>query len=228
MSNLYLVGTVHWDLEGPERLKRFLENKKPSFIGLEASEGLIATRLVERRMNLMFKQAYGGILKVISSALDEEEPVKRNIVAEFQAIQGYEMWTAYEYKQNHPVEIVPFFEDDVFNRISGQAYQPISSSPGTFSDDFLDKIRELTIEQFQEIVTDAYVNPDHTKSMNTLKQVDDILEPGIRELVKMSEGKTMVVPAGNLHFFGSYENNLYDRLADLSPQRIRLIDFDGQ
>ena len=46
MSQIYLVGTHHLDLKGPERLEKFLNFVRPRFIAIECDEE-IAQRKVE-------------------------------------------------------------------------------------------------------------------------------------------------------------------------------------
>lgn len=52
------------------------------------------------------------------------------------------------------------------------------------------------------------------------------MEPKIREIVANGKGGNTLISAGFGHFYGKYENNLYERLRDLNPKRIRLVTVD--
>ena len=251
MSLVYLVGTVHWDLKGPERLRKFLGYIRPGTIGLEASEELIKQRLKDREQikqlleeEKRFNSMIGGLYK----GTGKENPKSgEDLVLQFAAVQGYEFWTSYEHKleENPIVEIVPMHTHEfltrkskeiyskAFNQVSAETGHQFLDQKGEFTKDFCDeistwdpiKLQSWIDENYQDTETTAQIAREDPNHAQFLKDADDAMEQKVRELVEKNDGH-IVIPVGHAHVFTNYENNLYTRLKDLSPTRIRLSDVD--
>ena len=73
-------------------------------------------------------------------------------------------------------------------------------------------------------IREVYQNPEH---LSFVRECDNVMEPKIRSVVSQNNGmSSTVIIAGNNHFFAGYGNNLYERLIDLSPTRVRLPEVD--
>ncbi|MFT4304387.1 MAG: hypothetical protein ACMXYG_07510 [Candidatus Woesearchaeota archaeon] len=242
MSLLYLLGTVHWDMKGPERIKKFLGFVRPTSIGIEASEELINQRLEERQIykRVMEKQkSFDQLMQNFYLALGIEEP-KSNIqlVFDFMVNQGYEIWATYEHKQheNQTANIYPVHNHEVLVRRSKQAWQEAlgeaSFDPNQgFSASFLDELECLDAQKLHDWIENSYSVEDldvykDPHCLELIRECDDAMEPRIRDIVSRNNGGIAVIIAGRAHFFGHYENNLYQRLSDLSPTRVSLPDVD--
>ena len=245
MSLVYLVGANHWDLKGPERLRKFLGFVRPTSIGLEASEELIKQRLSDRqaiKAELEKQKQFDAMMsRLYSAAGKEPQKTEDQIVLDFLATQGYEIWAAYEHKQedNPSVNIYPVHNHKVLSRRSAEVYrkglgEDMIDQQGGFTQQFLREVDEFDPKQLQqwvdscyfdlEKIAEVYKDPNH---LAFVKECDDTMEPRIRSVVAKNNGaRTIVIVAGNNHFFAEYGNNLYERLRDLSPTRVRLPEVD--
>ena len=84
----YLVGTVHMDLKGPERLRKFLGFVRPSSICHEGPKEAIIMVSEKRR--------YG--LETVLKGLNQPDPVLR-LLALLEYAYGYEIWVPHHHLQ---------------------------------------------------------------------------------------------------------------------------------
>jgi hypothetical protein len=245
MSLVYLLGTNHWDLKGPERLRKFLGFVRPTAIGLEASEELIKQGLSDRqyiKAELEKQKQFDKMMDGLYASRGKEAPKdKGQMVFDFLATQGYEMWASYEHQQedNPMVQIYPVHVHEVLARRSAEVYrkglgEENIDSQGGFTQNFLGEVNKMNPAQLQEWVdsnyfdldqiAEVYKDPEH---LAFVRECDDVMEPRIRSVVSQNNGGgATVIVAGNNHFFAGYGNNLYERLSDLSPARVRLPEVD--
>lgn len=245
MSLVYLLGTNHWDLKGPERLRKFLGFVRPTAIGLEASEELIKQRLSDRqyiKAEMEKQKQFDKMMDGLYASRGREAPKdKDQMVLDFLATQGYEMWAPYEHQQeNNPtVQIYPIHVHEVLARRSAEVYrkglgEENIDSQGGFTQNFLGEIDKMDPAQLQEWVDSNYFDLDkiaevydYPEHLAFVRECDDVMEPRIRSVVSQNNGGgATVIVAGNNHFFAGYGNNLYERLSDLSPTRVRLPEVD--
>lgn len=244
MSLVYLVGTNHWDLKGAERLRKLLNFIRPSAIGIEASEELINLRLSERqRINVVIEQRkqLDSMMSRMYGAIGKKEPSQKkdSFTLDFLVAQGYEIWASYEHQQedNLGVLIYPIHDPEFLKRKSIKAYREALGAEainqdGSYTKQFVDKSDENNSEEFQEKIDNSYFDNDRNlykdqDSLTLIQECDDAMEPRIREVVSHNNGTGhVVIVAGSNHFFAEYNNNLYERLKDLSPTRVRLPDVD--
>ncbi|MBW2982070.1 hypothetical protein KY343_04270 [Candidatus Woesearchaeota archaeon] len=239
MSLVYLVGTVHWDLRGPERLRKFLGFVRPTSIGIEASQELIDSRLKFRkrvkakleeirRSEELFSNLYDSL------NLKKPEP-KEDLVLKFLEIQSYEQWVPYEHKQeeNPNVKIYPVHDNGFLSKRSPEVHrkelgEEYIDENGDAKLKFLEDLGKENLEEFQKEIDEAYRNNefDYSKLIDVIKEADDIMEQKIREVVKADPNGIVAVVSGAAHFFSGYGNNLYERLQDLSPHRVKLPEVD--
>jgi hypothetical protein len=239
MSLVYLVGTCHWDLKGPERLRKFLGFVRPTSIGLEASQGLIDEKLRYRqrvkeklkemgRIDEFFSQLYKGFKL-------EEPQREEDLILKFLEIQGYEQWVPYEHKQedNPAVKIYPVHNHAFLSKRSPEIYHHLGEEfideDGKMMPEFFEALKQGTLEEFQREVDEIYLDDDPSddpKLREITREIDDIMEPKIRDVVAADPNGTIVIVAGAAHFFADYGNNLYQRLQDLSPHRLKLPEVD--
>lgn len=227
MAKLYLVGTHHLDLKGPERLEKFLGFVRPDNIGLESTIESFDRRMVDHNRLSFEKILLKLFLKNRYGAEGSEKVIK------FLDMLGYEMWVPSQYIISNPgvslihcdeykkEEIRPFLKD-VFGDFVNESNE--------ITIDFMNKIAEYDIEEVQRKTDDQY----NDNSIDSLKNPlffklafidrDEKAEPKIREANSKSSN-TMVYIGGDTHIFGNY-HNLYERLKDLSPIRIKLNEID--
>ena len=197
MPQLYLVGTNHSDLKGPERLEKFLEIIRPEHIGVEYTEKDAQTIIRLHQKNLITKY----------------DTPKELIEGRKRYTQGYEVWVSDEFRKSNPETNVSYLEDqllsDEADNYLGSDVFKIDKSVNAIYDNqsFIRKIKN-----YPEIFAALFLNRD------------EHFEKEIRKIYPAGE-QTMAYICGALHFFGEY-HNLYERLRDLNPVRIKLRDLD--
>lgn len=256
MNALYFVGTTHVDLKGPERLRKFYDFVRPGLVFLEASAEVVAEHMaVRNRVQEILKkqQEFEEYVKQLQAkvgakfdvkipeipALNFDEELKMKICG----VMGYETWVAYEDKANgNPdLSIVPVHNYEVlikYRTFIGTMYGAMFGvdfqNPEKLGDNgFFSEERFKTFEDFQtwvdnrdlgEILT-GYHQSEELR--NILKDCDDAMEANIRRAIDANPRATTVFTCGANHFFLDYENNLFDRLSDLKPNRLRLSEIDN-
>ncbi len=246
MSLLYLVGSVHWDLKGPERLRKFLGFVRPSYICLEASEQSIQRVLSDRELlKVEMKKArdFDLAMKNLYTATGRkatEEP-NNDFELRFLSTLGYETWTSHEHvaNDNPSAIIVPLHNHETLLKGQGVYREALGSEnvnkEGDLTSHFMDDLASITNEaELQTMMDRNYFeadtfygsNPEVKRLIPPLVERDDEMEPRLREVVNKNLGTTVFV-CGNHHFFADYGNNLYERVQDLSPIRIRLPEIDN-
>jgi len=238
MSLVYLVGTNHMDLKGPERLRKFLGFVRPDQVCLEASPELIQKTLAEREIMKAEMEKEKKFTKMMERyhnlmGIKKEKRSNEDFVLRFLSTLRYEIWVPHEYKEtnNHAVKIIPIdMHEDL---VKGQEFYKRAFGNERMNIEELSKVTDIA--KIQETIDRAYLEADHYYANNpqereqfsSLHERDNGMELRIRETVEKNGVPTTVVICGNHHFFADYDRNLYERLKDLSPVRVRLPELDN-
>lgn len=224
----YLIGTCHLDLKGPARLKKFLNFVRPTSIGHENSLESVKS-LAENR-----KRKSVAFLHMNSEV---DQTLKFAIMLEY--IYGYEIWMPYQHQQddNPTTTIYPLENCQTIQKATEYFYQQSSTTDSkTLSDWEIilnEGLRTMDLKKVQNGIDLAYFDPRMAENIQKkLERIDYILqdrevliEQKIREIVANDAQGTTVAICGVAHIFGGH-HNLYERLMDISPCRIRLPDVD--
>lgn len=219
MVHLYLVGTHHLDLKGPERLRKFLDWTKPDTIGIEISSKGVRKADIN---HAIYSSTVGQFL------LGREYPnkVTSTLLHIYRTI-GYEVWIPLEFKTANPGTELLFCEE---NKDSAAARNKVLKVFRNRADVEVD-VSKIDCEEYQRKVDAKYdnhsleeklKNPELFPLLFTYR--DTNAERKIRKALCTSQ--LFVYVGGFSHFFGDYSPNLYDRLHDLNPIRIKLKDVD--
>jgi len=231
-----LVGTIHWDLKGPQRLRKFLSFARPSSICLESSDELVKKTLEDRviikseiEKQKRFNEKMSRMYKTIGRQEGDEEESALKLIE----TNGYETWVSYEHQQAYPDTIIKPVHDHLV-LLSGQ--EIYKKGLGEENIDSQENLTPQDLIKMQEIFDKQYIEPDNFEGLNPeevqyvlefARKCDNQMEPKVREVVNNNSNGTIVFVCGKRHFFGDYQNNLYDRLKDFSPHRLRLSDIDS-
>jgi len=224
-----MVGTCHVDLKGPERLKKFLNFVRPTSIAHESSK-----ETAEEQMKQRFKT-----INQLLQEINHPDPETR-LLNMVEYAYGYELWVPYQHKkEDNPTVKIYSLEDHANVEYLDQKIaemeqngEDVSMTSDTLLSN-LDKIvEEGDIKAFQEAIDSIYADPcssageicGFVKEYICEKREQD-MEQKVREILVKDSAGTLVVICGAGHFFSDYEN-LYERLKDLSPCRIRLPEID--
>jgi pheromone shutdown protein TraB len=241
MSNIVLVGTVHIDHKGPERLGRTLQYFKPKIVCLEQTpKG--ATKGWRGHLDLVKK--WGEIPWSRLYSPEQIEKVKLEFMASY-----YESWVPKVYKNGSPDITLYCIDRELTDEMngsldynqklwligelaSGRTIQDLVTPVDVNIQDFVER---GSVQEYQALVDREYdkTDPHDFISMygEELFRVavldrDKRFAEQIRKIHRDNPDKTLVATLGNMHIFGNYEGNTYSLLSDLSPTRTKLKDVD--
>ena len=241
MSNIVLVGTVHIDHKGPERLEGTLQHYKPGIVCLEQTpKG--ATKGWRGHLDLVKKWE-----DIPWSRLYSPEQIER-VRLEFMS-SYYESWVPKVYKNGSP-DITLYCIDqeltdemngslDLNERLwvmrelaSGRTIQDLVTPVDVSIQDFVEK---GSVQEHQAHVDREYDRTDPNVFISrygeglfrvAVLDRDKRFAEQIRKIHGDNPDKTLVATLGNMHIFGNYDGNTYNLLSDLSPTRLKLRDAD--
>jgi len=225
MKQLHMVGTSHEDFKGPERLEKFLRSVRPDYIGLESTvEGFDKEISCHNEMSSE-RSTYTIKLSEVFGAKGAENMMIYMIML------GYESWVPSNYaNENKGVTIVPC---DIYRAedIHDQAQKVLGANNAFKSKDKLFDLVKGELDDIQEILDSNYLDnslSDIQEYPELFKRLcqdrDEVAEKKIRETFEATN-HSMAYIGGAGHIFGEY-HNLFDRLKDLNPTRMRLLDVD--
>ncbi|MDP1696061.1 MAG: hypothetical protein Q8L29_04050 [archaeon] len=241
MGNIILVGSVHNDLKGPERLERVLNYYKPSIVGLEQTpQG--ATRGWQVHLDLQKK-----LETIPFQKLYTPEQIAR-LKLMFNS-SYFEEWVPKVYKNGSP-DIRLYCLDKELDEGVGNSMSAAEqtwlrqqlASGKTMADlltpmdmDIKDFIDRGSVEEYQRDVDSRY---DRVASNDFISRYgselfricvlerDERIAAQIRNIHIANPEKVFLVTLGNSHIFGDYSRNTYDLVSDLSPTRMKLKEAD--
>jgi hypothetical protein len=225
---LYLIGTSHLDLKGPERLEKILGFVRPDIILAEGKEEIARKRIAEHAQ-------LDGNSSVIRSSLASMYGDRADRILQFFSMMHYEAWVSHQYQDSNPGTQLFFydpFRTDDLKAAQKHGLGNMVDDAGNAAESFEEWVANLDFEDHQRRTEEGYTNP----SVQWLKENspvpferlnierDEKAERRIRELI--GSAHQMVYIGGVAHIFGDYHPNLFDRLADLNPTRVKLSEVD--
>jgi hypothetical protein len=228
MTQLYLVGTHHLDLKGPERLEKFLGFVRPDTIGLESTVENYHRRIQDHN------QLKGQKLLLRLMLKDQYGPEAAENVVKYLDMLGYELWVPSKFStENAGVRLVhcdEYRKEDI-QAMTQEVFGDSVNKAQEVTIDFIEDIAKMDFADYQRRVDTSYqdnfvaeLKNDPASFKTLILDRDERAEPKIRQAF-FGSNYTMVYVGGTMHFFGDYDN-LYDRLKDLNPTRIRLQEID--
>ncbi len=226
MTDLYLVGESHFDLYGYGRLMRIFRFLRPFAIatedtGTEFHEALQISKKLQQPKTLEI--AIQNALKQFPKA--NHETLKlwlRSVHYSVQAISDY----------STPNSIPVLYCDDpaVLTEVDFRgAWGNQPSSANAEMTRFLSLPPEAAKQDIQiEYEQEYYPISDLPELVEFYSKRDNFAEPLLRQQIsrrRLQQG-VLVYACGLDHLYGNYRPNLFDRLADLNPIRMKLSDAD--
>lgn len=199
-KNLYLIGTVHTDLEGPKRLSGLLESISPDILALEfhkdreplfEQKKIVNQEKDEKELGDMFKEA--GL-----SLTPEQKKVITDAGNEIASVGGYEYRASKEYVLANPKSRLEYIDISLFENgyqeLRGgylasvkSLFAAIAKNP-ELREPFLETLsrgKDAILEQSQESVEMFYENLD---------MVEDLIE-FLRDPKTSESAKERLTPA---------------------------------
>jgi hypothetical protein len=242
MGNIILIGSVHNDLKGPERLEKVLNHFRPALVGLEQTpQG--ATRGWQSHLDLKKKLETVPFQKIYSP----EQIARLNLM--FNS-SYFEEWVPKVYKNGSPDIRLYCLDKELDERVGASMdvaeqtwlRQQLASGK-TMADiltpidiDIKDFIERGSIEEYQREIDSRY---DQVASNDFISRYgqelfktcvlerDQRIAAQIRTIHFANPEKVFLVTLGNSHVFGDYSGSTYNLVSDLNPTRMRLRDADS-
>lgn len=205
VTEITLIGTCHHDYQGRKRLTKLLNRLNPDVVSIEQSAETI--KLFERRETYRKQPTYHLILELLA----KEHGVKASNLKFIDDIEGYEYYAARDYCQKKGIQLVP-------------------ADP--LSDEYV-KNNEIIREEVARLIK---MNPTEVQNRSKQSYSSPAILPEeelaaferrdaeAEKIIRSLEGRVVHV-TGLAHAYGNY-NNLFRKLSDLSPQRMRLNAAD--
>ena len=213
--NITLIGTSHLDLDGYNRSKKLLNYLKPSAIGIEDTEE-------------GYKESK-EIVKIFSDPVAVEkaaQKIKGNIkAANIETLRlllptlDYDTRAVAEYYDTNNVLIIFCEYPEEIKRYTDSLKN--HKNLDELMDDF-NKFVILTPEEARNDIKRSYSKKAyHVSDLPELVQFYSKRDKFAESVLRQQDGNIVYI-CGLDHIFGDYYPNLYDRLVDLSPERIKL------
>lgn len=205
-NKLYLIGTNHFDMRGPERLINFLDKVKPSYVVVEGTTN--PKQVWEKRKEL--KQQLDRNREALEKKLGAAHVAKLML---FSLSVGYESWVPGAYAEVLPDTVVCATEPVCFGMYDGA----LGLVGKMFVRALKDSFKDMDIEGLAD-----YSPPKRPGLLGLIfaRLTDRKIEAQVRKHHELGTG---VVVAGTGHIFAPYYN-LTERLSDLEPVSQSLID----
>ena len=241
MSNIILIGSVHHDLKGPERLEKMLNRFTPDLVGLEQTpEG--ATRgwqdhldLKKQLGELPFKRFYNyeqmERLRLMFNSAYFEDWIPKVYKNKSSSVKLYCLDKQLDESVDKSMSIA---EDMWLNSqlASGKKVEELRTPMDMNMQEF---IEQGSIVGHQKCVDLKYDQQDIGDFISIYRselfktcvlERDERFASQIRKIHSNNSEKVMLVTLGNMHIFGDYIGNTYSLIQDLNPQKFRLKDAD--
>lgn len=228
MAKLYLIGTHHLDLKGPERLEKFLGFVRPDTIGLESTVENFERRIKD---HAQIKSQSLLLRLMLKSQYDAQSAEN---VTKYLKMLGYELWVPERFaKSNNGTNLIccDQYKPEDIRAVTREVFGDRVSESGEVTTSFIDEIAKTDFVEYQKQTDASYKsNPVAELKMDTATfkamfiDRDEVAESKIRQAFS-GANHTMVYIGGNMHFFGNYPN-LHERLKDLNPIRMQLPEVD--
>ena len=232
MEEIILVGTVHVDIKGPERLRKILEIERPDVITIECAkeyfDNYIEFKNYLDKKKLMLKYA---TRKIEFTSFNQTQILEFNkeTLMKFFSITYFEIITVKEYVENNNVKIVCVdkqkYVDEVHKTLNKNLKKGISSNFSIFPP----SVFKMSLEYFQKFIDGYYSDESQYKKNISKEDPSKLLDRNkhsVDEILKIKAKKILHV--GGVNHIYNNSPNMYELLQEKGKRvrRIKLIDVD--
>jgi len=216
---LTLIGASHLDLDGHDRLSNLLTYLKPTIIGIEET-----MKDFEETSNLVKTLSDPQIFeKALMNARKQFPEANQETLRQWLSAIHYENKIISEYSATNDVPIM--YCDNL------QELEKVDfDSEAKKTDSSLNREIEAFLRQTPEEAK-LDIRREYLKSEYPVKDCEDLMafyqaRDQHTEKVLRSQTEDIVYVCGLDHIFGDYHPNLFDRLSNLNPRRMKLSEAD--
>jgi hypothetical protein len=216
---LRLIGTSHLDLDGYDRLSDLLTYLKPSIIGIEETrEDFYETsNLVKALSNPQILE------KTLINAKKQFPEANHETLKQWLSSINYENKAITEYSTKNDVPIIYCDNAQELGKVDFDSEaNKAESTLNRGIEAFLRQTpKEARLDLRKEYAQAKYLVKDCEDLVAFYQARDEHTE----QILRKQNGDIIYV-CGLDHIFGDYHPNLFDRLTDLNPNRMKLCEAD--
>ncbi|MCH7568856.1 MAG: hypothetical protein IIA87_05540 [Nanoarchaeota archaeon] len=214
-----LIGTSHLDLDGYDRLKILLDHSKPSVIGIEETrEDFEETSNLVRSLSnpQIFEQALRNAQRQFPNA-------NPDTLRLWLSSANYETRAISEYLTSKNIQIIYCDDPKELVKVDFEEQARKSKSP---LNQGIEKFLRLSPGEARLNISQEYSQTEYpVKDCAELVDFYQARDQFTEQILRAQKGKVVYV-CGLDHIFGDYHPNLFDRLSDINPKRIKLSEAD--
>ncbi len=216
MNLLYVVGEAHFDIDGYKRLEQLVAALQPAVVGIEATERDFKKMFDAAQHPNAVQSGIGNWKRPYQhSNTHTVELLVTNLVNETLLLGHYLQEGRLLFCDNPAVIESKEFEHAIASKVrrSPELKALVGMSP----------------EQLRQTVAQEYAEGPYPVSGNLAQFYsvrDEYAEQVLRGKLPVPLKSHVLYVCGLDHLYGDYFPNLFDRLADLNPIRMKLSDAD--
>jgi hypothetical protein len=217
MKMLTMIGCSHLDVDGYDRLKKLLDHLKPTVIGVEDTErDWNGASHLFRTGSPNYEQA------VMNGGVYFPNADRRTLRLWFSSL-GYIGLAIDEYSVTNSIPLIFCDDPEILIKVD---FERSASNPASAVNQGLEGFLRLSpmdarADIAKEYATEEYPVRDSAPLVEFYQSRDRFTERKLR-----AAESNLVYVCGLDHIFGDYHPNLFDRLSDLGPARIKLSEAD--
>ncbi|NQU79322.1 hypothetical protein HQ545_06165 [Candidatus Woesearchaeota archaeon] len=215
-----LIGTSHLDLDGYDRLKKLLDHLQPSVIGIENTQEDydVFSGLVKKVTDpQVFEQA-------LQNAQRQFPDANPDTIKSWLSSTNYENKAINEYSAINNTSIIYCDDPEELDKLDfdSEVSRPESSFNRQITKFLSLSPEEARADIAQEYSLKEYPVVDCAGLTEFYQERDKFTEQALR-----AQKGNLVYICGLDHIFGDYTPNLFDRLSDINPKRMKLNKADS-
>lgn len=230
MNEIILVGTSHVDIEGPERLRKILEIKKPDAITIECAQefvdNIFKIRDYINKKKLMIKY---GTRKIEFTPFKQSQilELNRETLMKFFSIIYFEVIIAKEYTDKNKIKLICVDKKEYVEEVSKELNKDIKKGTLLYFSMIPEESFKLPLKYFQKITDDCYVNEKYYDGKISKEDPTKLFkrnEHSVNEILKIKAKKILHIGGAN-HIFNN-SPNMYEMLKEKgrNVSRLKLIE----
>jgi hypothetical protein len=215
-TKIYLCGTHHLDIKGPQRLEKVFETLRPDNVAVETYSAFLneAVSKHDRVMNLADKKVIEKLARKFKAETGELNP---ETALRFARAVGYEVWAPWQYAQKTGAKIL-CLEDE---QIVQSAVCAVKNQHGEEIELALKELLKRPLETFLRFSDIAYDFDGDFNELARAEERNQIWADKLRTL----QGRTLTV-VGWGHLYDG-KKTLRDLLREYGPIDFKLNLADG-
>jgi uncharacterized protein YbaP (TraB family) len=217
-NKIYLCGTVHLDLAGPQRLRKVLQTLSPDHIAIESYPEL-SQEILEKRKEYSSYNEQTLLQRLRDSSKLPIEGVRPDSALALLNCVGYEVWVPFEYAERTGTQIVHIEDKERAQKITKGNLEGIIGNPEK-AGPIIEMLKQSP-KMLKNIFDFCYeLGLDGDKDEVEMVERNKVFA----ERIKSLNGRVLGV-VGNGHVYG-IEPTLQTLLKEYNPTDLKLIQAD--